>query len=384
MLHEELRIKDARLARIPARERPHYPPTERLAVLALKAARGWNLVQTAARFLVEPATIASWLQRIDEDGPDALVKMPAPVNKYPEYLAGIVCRLKAAFPALGTMRIANMLARAGLHIARMTVRRLLKKGPRSTEPAPAEAASAATPTAEPPKRIISRGPNHTWLVDLTVMPTTAGFWVPWLPFSFLQSWPFCWWIMVVVDHFSRKAVGHAVFKKQPTAAEVLRVLDRASRNADRRPKYLISDHGTQFGEEYRAWCKRRGVRPRFGAIGKFGSISLIERCILTLKSEGLRRILVPLRQSAMRDEISAIVDWYNGFRPHEALGGATPNETYRKVRPACRRPRIEPRARYPTRPGEKLRGKKGAVVKLCIGHHAGRSHLPVIRLRSAA
>jgi len=49
MLREELRIKDApstssgqaRLARIPAKNRPHYPPTERLAVLALKAARGW-------------------------------------------------------------------------------------------------------------------------------------------------------------------------------------------------------------------------------------------------------------------------------------------------------------------------------------------------------
>jgi hypothetical protein len=34
MLNEEIRIKDARLARIPARERPHYPPAERLAILA--------------------------------------------------------------------------------------------------------------------------------------------------------------------------------------------------------------------------------------------------------------------------------------------------------------------------------------------------------------
>ena len=84
MLREELRIKDARLARIPPRNRPHYPPAERLAILALKAARGWNLAQSAARFLVEPATIASWLGRIDEEGQHALVQMPAPVNKYPE------------------------------------------------------------------------------------------------------------------------------------------------------------------------------------------------------------------------------------------------------------------------------------------------------------
>lgn len=63
---------------------------------------------------------------------------------------------------------------------------------------------------------------------------------------------------------------------------------------------------------------------------------------------------------------------------------ATPNEIYRRHRPAREGPRLEPRARYPTRRGEKLRGNKGAVVKLVVGHHEGRPHLPVIRLRAAA
>jgi hypothetical protein len=38
LLREELRIKDARMASIPPRRRPHYPPKERLAILELKAA----------------------------------------------------------------------------------------------------------------------------------------------------------------------------------------------------------------------------------------------------------------------------------------------------------------------------------------------------------
>jgi hypothetical protein len=33
LLLEELRIKDGRMGRIPAQRRPHYPPTERLAIL---------------------------------------------------------------------------------------------------------------------------------------------------------------------------------------------------------------------------------------------------------------------------------------------------------------------------------------------------------------
>jgi len=45
------RIKDAGMERIPAQRRPHYPPTERLAIIELRA-RGWSASQTAERLLV--------------------------------------------------------------------------------------------------------------------------------------------------------------------------------------------------------------------------------------------------------------------------------------------------------------------------------------------
>ncbi len=83
LLNEELRIKDARMVSMDARKRPHYRPTERLAILELRAARGWSVAQTARALLVQPATIASWWQRIDEAGDSSLVQTPEPVNKYP-------------------------------------------------------------------------------------------------------------------------------------------------------------------------------------------------------------------------------------------------------------------------------------------------------------
>lgn len=82
-LREELRIKDTRLARIPARERPYYDPVERFAIVALRAATGWSRSETARRFLLTPATIAAWMRRLDEDGPAALVQTSAPVNRFP-------------------------------------------------------------------------------------------------------------------------------------------------------------------------------------------------------------------------------------------------------------------------------------------------------------
>lgn len=72
-LSEELRIKDARTSRIPAQERPHYLPTERMSAVELRAAHGWSTQHTADAFLVTAAAIASWMKRLDEQGADALV-----------------------------------------------------------------------------------------------------------------------------------------------------------------------------------------------------------------------------------------------------------------------------------------------------------------------
>jgi hypothetical protein len=68
--------------------------------------------------------------------------------------------------------------------------------------------------------VTAKYPGHVWHVDLTVAPTSLGFWVPWLPFSLPQCWPFCWWVAVVVDHFSRRAMGVTAFKNQPTSEAV--------------------------------------------------------------------------------------------------------------------------------------------------------------------
>ncbi len=113
LLIEEMRIKDARMERIPAQRRPHYPPIERLAILELRAARGWSMSQTARRLLVTTATVSSWMIRLDEDGPRAIVQVRVPVNKFPEFVGYIVRRLKVLCPSMGRVKIAQVLCRGG-------------------------------------------------------------------------------------------------------------------------------------------------------------------------------------------------------------------------------------------------------------------------------
>jgi hypothetical protein len=50
LLREEIRLKDARIAQIGPQRRPHYGPHERMAILELRAARGWSLKQTTNTF----------------------------------------------------------------------------------------------------------------------------------------------------------------------------------------------------------------------------------------------------------------------------------------------------------------------------------------------
>jgi hypothetical protein len=147
---------------------------------------------------------------------------------------------------------------------------------------------------------------------------------------------------------------------------------------------MVTDQGTQFRKAYQGWCDAHGVTPRFGAVGRYGSIAIIERFWAILKGEGLRRIVLPLRYEAMCRDVQFFVEWYNVHRPHSSLDGATPNEAYFQTAAARDGPRFECRAKWPLGEGVTLRAEQGAAVKLAVSFLEGRRHLPVVELLRAA
>jgi len=257
MLREEIRIKDARMARVDPHKRPHFAPTDRMAILELRAARCWSQQQAADVFQISAATVASWHKRLDEVGPDALVQFREPVNRFPDFVRYLVQRLKLFCPSFGKVKIAQLLARAGLHLAPSTVGRILNQ-PSKPKPATQKQASDRVTSA--------KYSNHVWHIDLTTVPTCQGFWIARLPRALPQCWPFCWWVAVAIDHYSRRVMGIAVFRSQPTSEMVRAFLGRTIRQAGEAPKHLICDKGLQFWcAGFKNWCKRRGIHPRFGA-----------------------------------------------------------------------------------------------------------------------
>jgi putative transposase len=297
----------------------------------------------------------------------------------------LVQRLQCLGGHLGKVKIAQVLARAGLHLAASTVGRIRKEPP----------AAGPTPPVKPmpsARRVVTaKRPNHVWHADLTVVPTRAGLWASWLPFALPQCWRFCWWVAVAVDHHSRKALGYAVFKKQPTSEQVRTFLGRLIAQVGMAPKYLVTDSGMQFTcAEFRPWCQRHGIRHRKGAVGQTGSIAICERFIRTLKDGCTRALAVlPLVQRALRQELSLFFAWFNQDRPHITLGGATPDEVYSGRRPACRAPRFEPRPNWPrgspcATPQTLVKGQQGVILAMKVEFIGGRRHLPRVTLRRAA
>ncbi len=259
LLWEEMGIKDARTASIDPHRRPHYPPVERMAILQLRDACGWSLEQTAGAFHVTAPTISSWNRRLEEEGPDALVQLREPVNRFPDFVRYVVQRLKTLCPAMGKRMLAQTLTRAGLHLGTTTVGRILKEKPVSPPP--------TTKPAESTERVVTpKRPDHVWHIDLTVVPAGAGMWCAWLPFALPQRWPFCWWVLVAVDHFSRRAIGIGIFATRPDCRAVCTRLGQTIRLVGATPKYIVCDRDSVFDcDAFRRWVKRKGIRkPRYG------------------------------------------------------------------------------------------------------------------------
>ena len=102
----------------------------------------------------------------------------------------------------------------------------------------------------------------------------------------------------------------------PASIDICEFLDRLTERTGSKPRHVMTDKGGQFFcKEYKAWCRDRGIRLRFGAVGKQGSVAVIERFFRSMKEECTRQIRVPFGLGAMPRELASYVIWHNEHRP---------------------------------------------------------------------
>jgi transposase InsO family protein len=93
---------------------------------------------------------------------------------------------------------------------------------------------------------------------------------------------------------------------------------------------------------FRRRLRRHRIGHRIGAVGRSGSIALIERFWRTIKDAARVRSRPPLSAVMLEARLHLTLAWYTAVRSHSALDGATPGDQYqgrRRGTPARSPPR---------------------------------------------
>jgi transposase InsO family protein len=179
---------------------------------------------------------------------------------------------------------------------------------------------------------------------------------------------------VVIDVFSRMPLAARVFLAEPGADAMMELVQQAIRS-NGAPRHFVSDQGAQFtAGAFRTRLTSLGIRQRFGAIGKTGSIAIVERLWRTLKQTLILRFLKPLTRADLERRLKAGLLHYAYLRPHQGLAGATPAEVYFGIRRA-HEGAVPPRRGRP--------GQRSAGLGLVTVHLDPERRLPVLIPKAA-
>jgi len=302
---------------------PRYTVRERLLILWHIEAFQIPRRKVTKHFGIARSTLYRWLHKIEDQKLSS-----TPANKTPTDIASLVWEITKANLSWGRIRIANQLALLNIFISASTVRNILQR------PKPRNAPAAGITREKSPEKPDARSipawyPNHVWSIDTTAIMCWG-------------LWPIQ--VLVAIDHFSRKVVC-ATPLEGPNAGWIIEALERAMREHGA-PKHIISDQASVFvGDAFAELLKQWNIKPRFGAVGKHGSIAVTERVIKTLKYEWLQRVPLIKGLDHLTLLCTQFESWYNIWRPHMTLEGLRPDDLYYDRKPE------KPRRNAKTVPG---------------------------------
>jgi transposase InsO family protein len=255
---------------------------------------------------VSKSTVYRWLHKIQDDKQARI-----PANKTPKEITAVIWEIAKSNISWGRFRIANQLGLLNVFTSASTVRNILRQPAADNPPAPTTLKKDTTEKEEA-KSIPAWYSNHVWSIDTTEV-MCWGLW----PIN----------VCVVIDHFSRKVMSVTPLEG-PNAGWINNALESAiEKNGS--PRHIISDQARVFiGDVFAKLLEQWDIKPRLGAIGKHGSISVTERVNKTLKYEWLKRVAIIKDFDHLVALCDEFEDWYNTWRPHMTLDGLRPDDVY--------------------------------------------------------
>lgn len=216
-------------------------------------------------------------------------------------------------PTYGSRTMRYVLRRKGYVVSRKRIQRLMRKmGLRAIYRTPKTSIPNLEHKVYP---YLLRGltidrPNQVWCTDITYIPMRRGF----------------LYLVAIMDWHSRKILSWRL-SNTLGADFCVQALEEALRNYGT-PEIFNTDQGCQFtSRDFTKVLKENGVKISMDGKGRWVDNVMIERlwrslkygCVYLHDFENGVQLRKGLQRWFMR---------YNGIRPHDSLGGATPDEVY--------------------------------------------------------
>lgn len=199
----------------------------------------------------------------------------------------------------GKQRVARLRRIAGIEARRKRRFRLAYQSQQRT-PAPPNLLHAP---------FAARAPNEVWVVDITFIPTRAG----WL------------YLAVLVDLYSRLVVGWSM-KERPNQELVNEALMMAVEQRSPKPGLIHhSDQGRLYASTiYARLLSRYGIVPSMSRRGNCYDNAVVESFFSSLKNELVHHRDYHSREQARTEVFDYIELFYNRQRIHQSLDYRTP------------------------------------------------------------
>lgn len=267
---------------------------------------------TKIAVILKPATLIKFHQALVKKKYQALYgrKMLSPPGRRgpSEAVIQLVIEMKQRNPGFGYQRIAMQIYQSfGIDISRFAVGRILRK------------ARKHLPTNDGPSWLTFIGhlTDHLWSVDLFRCESIL-----------LKSH----WVMIALDQYTRRIIGFAVHRGDPTGLSVCLMLIRIKRGYSL-PKYLSTDNDPLFKfDRWQANLRILDIEEIKSVPGTPTSHPFIERAIGTCRREYLDQTLFWNEQDLQR-KLAAFQTYYNEQRGHMSLAKTTPNQKVEESKP---------------------------------------------------
>ena len=239
--------------------------------------------------------------------------LPRPVSDVDLAIMRRLDRLHLEFPFAGSRMLQGLLAAEGCKIGRRHVKTLMRRmgiealyrRPRTTKP-------------EPGHKIypyLLRGmeitrPNQVWAMDITYIPMARGF----------------VYLAVVLDWFSRRVLSWRLSITMEAAFCVETLEDALARHG--KPDIFNTDQGSQFtGSDFIGVLAKSKVEISMDGKGAWRDNVFVERLWRSVKYE---EVFLHDYQDVAESHrgLGRYFRFYNGERPHQALGYRTPRHVY--------------------------------------------------------